>query len=59
MEVLQTCFAVTGKEIYLPQPEQVIYKTALLSKMEEMSHSPKPHWKMEEIMCFIDPESMR
>ena len=48
MEVLQTSFAVTGKEIHLPQPEPVINKTTLISKAEEMFHSTKPHWKMEE-----------
>ena len=59
MEVLQTCFLVTGKEINLPQPEPVINKTTLVSKMEVMSRSTKPHWKMEEVMHSIDPESVR
>ena len=37
MEVLQTCFVVTGKE--LPQPEPVINKTTSVSKIEETSQS--------------------
>ena len=56
MEILQTCFAVTGKEIHLPQQEQVINKTTSVSKIEEMSQSTKPHRKMEEVMHSIDPE---
>ena len=40
MEVLQTCFVVTGKE--LPQPEPV------------SNQSINPHKKMEESMCSID-----
>ena len=59
MEVLQTCFAVTGKEIHLLQPEPVINKTTPVSKIEVMSQSTKPHRKMEEVMCSIDPESVR
>ena len=59
MEVLQTCFIVTGKEIHLPQPEPVINKTTSVSKIEEMSHSTKPNWKMEEVMHSIDPESVK
>ena len=59
MEILQTCFTVTGKEIHLPQPEPVINKTTSVSKIEEMSHSTKPHRKMEEVMYSIDPESVR
>ena len=47
MEVLQTCFMVTGKEIHLPQPELVINKTTSVSKIEEMSQSAKPNRKME------------
>ena len=47
MEVLQTCFVVTGKEIHLPQPEPVINKTTSVSKIEEMSQSTQPHRKME------------
>ena len=39
MEVLQTCFLVTGKE--LPQPEPVINKTTSVSKIEETSQSTK------------------
>ena len=27
--------------------------------MEEMSNCTKTHWKMEEVMCSIDPESVR
>ena len=46
MEVLQTCFAVTGKE--LPQPEPVINKTTSVSKIQETSQSTKLHKKMEE-----------
>ena len=46
MEVLQTCFMVTGKEV------QKKYK------MEEISPFTKPHWKMEEVMHSIDPESV-
>ena len=42
MEVLQTCFAVTEKE--LPQPEPV--------------QSIIPHKKMEESMCSIDQGSV-
>ena len=41
IEVLQTCFVVTGKEIHLSQPEPVINKTTLVSKRKEMSHSTK------------------
>ena len=56
MEVLQTCFMVTGKE--LPQPEPVINKIASVSKIEETSQSTKSHKKMEEciplIQCSID-----
>ena len=59
MEVLQTCFVVTGKEIHLPQSEPVINKTTSVSKIEETSHSTKPHWKMEEVMHSIVPESVR
>ena len=59
MEVLQTCFTVTGKEIHLPQPEPVINKTTSVSKIEIMSQSTKPHRKMEDIMHSIDPESVR
>ena len=50
---------VTGKEIYLPQPKPVINKTTSVSTMEEMSHSTKPHCKMEEVMHSIDLESVR
>ena len=39
IEVLQTCFMVTGKEIHLPQPEPVINKTTSVSNIEEMSQS--------------------
>ena len=59
MEVLQTCFVVTGKEIHLPQLEPVINKTTSVSRIEEMSQSTKPHRKMEEVMNSIDPESVR
>ena len=59
MEVLQTCFMVTGKEIHLPQPVPVISETTLGSKIEEMSQSTKPHRKMEEVMHSIGPESVR
>ena len=52
MEVLQTCFIVTGKEIHLPQPEPVINKTTSVSKIEEMSQSTKPHRKMEKSYAF-------
>ena len=48
MEVLQTCFMVTGKE--LPQPEPVINKTTSFSKIEETSQSTKSCKKMEHIM---------
>ena len=58
IEVLQICFVATGKEIHFPQPQPVINKTTSISKMEEMSHSTKPHWKMEEVMHSIDPESV-
>ena len=37
MEVLQTCFMVTGKEIHLPQPEPFINKTTSVSKIEAVS----------------------
>ena len=47
MEVLQICFMVTGKEVQKK------------CKMEEISPSTKPHWKMEEVMHLIDPESVR
>ena len=57
MEVLQTCFAVTGKE--LPQPEPVINKTISVSKIEELSQSTKSCKNMEEGMCSIDPQCMR
>ena len=50
-----TCFMVTGNEIYLPHPP-VLNKTISVSKIEEMSHSIKPHWKMLEVMHSIDPE---
>ena len=46
MEVLQACFMVTRKEVQRK------------CKMEEISPSTKPHWKMEEVMCSIDPESV-
>ena len=49
MEVLQTCFMGTGKQIHPPQPEAVI----------KSSQSTKPHRKMEEGMHSIDPESVR
>ena len=35
MEILQTCFAVTGKD--LPQPEPFINNTTSASKIEETS----------------------
>ena len=60
MDVLQTCFAVTGKE--LPKPETVINKTTSVSKIEETSQSTKSHKKMEEciplIQCSIDQGSV-
>ena len=59
MEVLQTCFMVAGKEIHLPQPEPVINKTTSVSKIKEMSQCTTPHRKMGEVMCSIDPESVR
>ena len=46
MEVLQTCFMVTGKELHPPQLEPVI-KTS------------QSHKKMEEGKCSIDPGSVR
>ena len=49
MEVLQNCFAVTGKEIHPPQPEPVI-------KMSQSTESCK---KMEEGMHAIDSGSVR
>ena len=51
MEVLQTCFVVTGKE--LPQSEPVINETTSVSKIEETSQSTKPHKKMEEYIPLI------
>ena len=59
MEVLQTCFTVTGKEIYLPQPEPVINKTTSVPKIEVMSQSTNPHRKIEKAMHSIDQESVR
>ena len=50
---------VTGKKIHLPQQEPVINKTTSVSKIEEMSQSTKPHRKIEEVMCSIEPESVR
>ena len=57
LEVLQTCFAVTGKE--LPWPGPVINKTTSVSGIEEMSWSTKSCKKMEEGACSIGPGSVR
>ena len=56
MEVLQTYFMVTGKE--LPQPEPVINKVISVSKIEETSQSTKSCMKMEEGLHSIDPRSV-
>ena len=42
MEVLQACFAVTGKEC--PQPEPVINKTMSVSNLKK-HHNPQNHIK--------------